>query len=147
MRRNGDRSGTYRARREKKNIVTYLHIFKTVLLTYAPQDVLLTTLLHFACQQQFVKDEVCLLEVKDDVQLADIAVVFVHLFHIAVHDFQGDELIIGGGAASNEEEGGISAVDYLGIWLLSGKHLIELRGHTFVFKKVAHPRSSRQDQL
>ena len=55
------------------------------------------------------------MEVEDDVQLADVAVVFVHLLDVAVYDFQGDELVVRGGAADDEEKGGIAAVDDLGV--------------------------------
>lgn len=93
----------------------YLHVFQAVLLTYAPQNILLTALLHFAGQQKLVKNEVGLLEIEDDVQLADVAVVFIHLLHVAVDNLEGDEFIVGGGASSYEEKRGIAAVDYLGI--------------------------------
>jgi len=57
------------------------------------------------------------LEVKDDVQLADVAIVFVHLLHIAVDYLKGNEFVVCRGAASDEEEGGISTIDYFGIWV------------------------------
>lgn len=56
------------------------------------------------------------MEVEDDVEFADVAVVLVHLLDVAVDDFERDQLIIGGIAAGDEEERGIAAVHNLGIW-------------------------------
>jgi hypothetical protein len=84
-------------------------------LAYAPQHVLLAAFLHLACQQQLVEYKVCLLKVEDDVQLANIAVVLVHLLDVAMDDLQRDQLIVCGGAPGYEEEGGVSSVDYLGV--------------------------------
>lgn len=89
---------------------TYLHVFKTVLCAYDTEHILLTAFLHLASDQQLVKYEVGLLEVEDDVELADVAVVFVHLLDVAVYDLEGDEFIIGGIGGGDEEERGISAV-------------------------------------
>jgi len=55
------------------------------------------------------------LEVEDDVELADIAVILVHLFDIAVDNFKSDEFVVGRVAAGNEEERGITTVDYFGV--------------------------------
>jgi hypothetical protein len=33
-----------------------------------------------------------------------------------VDDFEGDEFVVGGVAAGDEEEGGVAAVDYLAVW-------------------------------
>lgn len=74
---------------------TYLHILKTILLTYAAQHILLTALLHLSCQKEFVKDEIGLLEVEDNVKFAHVAIVFVHLFNVTVHDFEGNQFIVG----------------------------------------------------
>lgn len=71
--------------------------------------------MHFARQQKLVENEVGLLEIEDYVQLADVAVVFVHLLHIAVDYLKGDEFVVGGGASSYEKEGGIASVDYLSV--------------------------------
>jgi len=95
----------------------YLHIFKTVLLSDAPQHVLLATLLHLSRQQQLVQDKVCFLEVEDDVELANVAVVFVHLLHEAVNNLQCDQLIVGRVDAGDEEERGVAAIDNFGICL------------------------------
>lgn len=94
---------------------THLHVFQTVLLTNAPQHILLATFLHLSCQQELVQDEVGLLEVEDDIQLAHVPVVLVHLLDVSMHDLEGDQLVVGGGAAGDEEEGGIATVDDLGI--------------------------------
>lgn len=90
---------------------TYLHVLKAVLCTNNPEHILLAALLHLAGDQQFIKDEVCLLEVEDDVQLADIAVVFIHLFDITVDDLEGDQLVVGVVRGGDEEERGIATVD------------------------------------
>lgn len=71
--------------------------------------------MHLPRKQQLVEDEVCLLEVEDDVELADVAVVLVHLLNVAVDDFERDQLIVGRVAAGDEEERGISAIDDLGV--------------------------------
>jgi hypothetical protein len=55
------------------------------------------------------------LEVEDDVELANVAVILVHLLNISMHDFEGNQLVIGGSATGDEEEGGITAVDDFGI--------------------------------
>ena len=94
-------------------IVTHLHLLQPVLRPDHAQHVLLATLLHLARQQQLVEDEVGLLEVEDDVQLADVAVVLVHLLDVAVHDFQRQEFVVGGVGGGDEEEGGVAAVDDL----------------------------------
>jgi hypothetical protein len=69
--------------------------------------------LHLASNQQLVKDEVGLLEVEDDVQLADVAVVFVHLLDIAVDDLECDQLIVGVVGSGDEEKRSVAAVDDL----------------------------------
>jgi hypothetical protein len=51
------------------------------------------------------------LEVEDDIELADIAVIFVHLLDIAVDNLQCDELVVVGCATGDEEEGSVAAVD------------------------------------
>lgn len=84
-------------------------------MTYAPEHILLAALLHLARKQKFIENEICLLEVEDDVELAYVAVIFVHLLNISMHDFEGNQLVIGGGATGDEEKGGITAVDDLGV--------------------------------
>ena len=56
------------------------------------------------------------MEVEDDVELADVAVILVHLLDVAVDDFERDQLIVGRVAAGDEEERGISAIYDLGVW-------------------------------
>lgn len=56
------------------------------------------------------------MEVEDDVQLADIAIVLVHLLHISMYNLEGYEFVVGGIAAGDEEEGGIAAVHDFGVW-------------------------------
>lgn len=101
----------------RKAKFTYLHIFQAILLTDAPQYVFLATLLHFSGQQQLVKYEVGLLEIEYDVQLAHVAIVFVHLFYISMNDLESDELVVCRGAAGDEEERSISPIDHFGIWV------------------------------
>lgn len=76
--------------------------------------------MHFTGDQQLVKDEIGLLEVEDDVQLADVAVVLVHLLDIAVDDLEGDQLVVGIVGSGNEEKRGIATVDDFGVCECSG---------------------------
>lgn len=69
---------------------TNLHVLKRVLLRDAPQDVLFAALLELSRQQEFVQYVVCLGKGEDDVELADVAVVLVHLFDVAVDYFERD---------------------------------------------------------
>ena len=80
-------------------------------MTYAPQNILLAAFLHLSRQQEFVQNKVSLLEVEDDIELADIAVVFVHLFDVSMNGFEGDQLVVGRSATGDEKEGGITTVD------------------------------------
>lgn len=73
-----------------KEQLTHLHIFQAVLLTYAPQDILLAAFLHLSRQQEFIQYEIYLLKIEDNIQLANVAVVFVHLFHVSMDNFEGD---------------------------------------------------------
>lgn len=73
---------------------THLHVFQTILLAYTSQHIFLAAFLHLASQQEFVQYKVCLLKVEDDVQLAYISIVLVHLFDVSVDDFEGNQLII-----------------------------------------------------
>ena len=60
------------------------------------------------------------MKVEDDVQLANVAIVLVHLLNVAMHNFEGYELIIGVVGGCDEEEGGVAAVNYLGVYKVSG---------------------------
>lgn len=84
-------------------------------MTYAPQNILLAAFLHLSCQQEFVQNKVCLLEIENDIKLADVSVVLVHLFDVSVDGLEGDQLVVGRGATGDEKEGGITAVDDFGI--------------------------------
>lgn len=99
-----------------RNTIAYLHILQTVLSANSFQHILLAAFLHLAREKQFIKNEIGFLEVEYYIQLADIAVVFIHLFDVAVNDFEGDELVVGRRAAGDEEKGGIAAIDDLRIW-------------------------------
>lgn len=99
----------------RNGVWTHLHVFEAVLLTNTPQHILLAALLQFPREEQLVQNEVGFLEIEDDVQLADIPIVFVHLFDVAVDDLEGDELVVSGVAAGDEEKRGVSAVNNLSI--------------------------------
>lgn len=96
-----------------KKLSTYLNIFKTVLLANTPQNILLAALLHLSSEQELIQDEVCLLKVEYNVQFADVAVVLVHLLDVAMHNFEADQFVVGGRATGDEEEGGVTTVNYL----------------------------------
>ena len=100
--------------RSVRKVVTYLQVLQAVLCTNDSKHVLFAALLHFSGDQQLIQDEVGLLEVEDDVQLADVAVVLVHLLDIAVDDFEGDQLVVGVVGSGDEEERGIATVDDFG---------------------------------
>ena len=119
------------------------------MLSYTPQYVFLAALLHLSGKQELVENEVSLLEVEDDVELADVAVVLVHLLDIAMDDFERNQLIVGGVASGDEEERGVAAVDDLCICMLvSRAKALSSRGIlTLVFKEVAHAGASGKDKL
>jgi len=97
---------------------THLHVLEGILLRDAAQHVLLAALLQLAGQQQLVQDVVGLGEGEDNVQLAHVAVVLIHLLDVAVDDLERDQLVVVRGAPGDEEEGGISAVNDLGVFLV-----------------------------
>ena len=74
---------------------TYLHVLETILLADTPEHILLATLLHFSCEQKFVQNKVCFLKVEDDVQLAHIPIVLVHLLDVTVDYLKGNEFVVG----------------------------------------------------
>jgi hypothetical protein len=94
-----------------REVRAYLHIFKAVLLAYASQHILLAALLHFASKEQLIQDEVCLLEVEDDVKFADIAIVLVHLLNVSMDDLEGDQFIICRIASGDEKQRSIATID------------------------------------
>lgn len=103
-----------------ERIITHLNIFKTVLLANAPQDIFLAALLHFPGKKQLIQDEVCLLKVEYDVEFTDIAVIFIHLLDITVHDLEANQLVVGSRAAGDKKERGITTVNYFLVWLTKG---------------------------
>lgn len=124
-------------------------------MTYTPQHVLLAAFLQLSGEQQFVEYVVGFCEREYNIELADVAIVLVHLLDVAMDDFEGNQLIVVGGAAGDEEEGGVSAVDDLGVCsdpsvskekkprvVLSTRY-----EQTFILKEVAHARAAGQDQL
>ena len=82
------------------------------------KHILLAAFLHFASQYELVEYKVCFLKVEDDIEFADIAVVFVHLFDVSMHNLEGNQLIVGGSAASDEEQRSISTVDHFGVCIV-----------------------------
>jgi len=116
-----------------KRTRTYLNILKTILLPNTPQHVLLAALLHLSREQQLIEYKIRLLEVEDEIQLAHVAVVLVHLLDVAVHNLQRDQLVVRAVAAGNEEEGGVAPVDYLGVCegvVLEGRWRVGVAGGT-----------------
>lgn len=133
----------------------YLHIFKTVLLTDDSKNIFLTALLHLSSKDELVKYEVCFLEIKYNVQFADIAVVFVHLLNVSVHDFEGDQFVIDRSAAGDEEEGSIASIDHFCLCCMVEMSAIKTQLRckmgkaeaTFIFKKIAHSCASGENKL
>jgi len=76
------------------NFILDLHVFKGILLSYASQNVLFAAFLELAREEQLIENIVCLGEGENYVQLANIAIVFVHLFNITVDNFEGNEFVI-----------------------------------------------------
>jgi hypothetical protein len=72
--------------------------------------------LHLPSKKELVKYEVCFLEVEDDVEFADVAIILVHLLDVPMDDLEGDQLVVLRGAASYEEERCISTIDNLAVW-------------------------------
>ena len=70
--------------------ITHLHVLEGVLLGYAAQHILLAAFLELSRQQELVEDVVGLGEGEYDVELADVAVVLVHLLDVSVDDFEAD---------------------------------------------------------
>ena len=143
---------------------TYLHVFETVLSADHSQHVLFAALLHLTGQQQLVEYEVGFLEVEDDIELADVAIVFVHLLHVAVNNFERDQLIVCRVGGGDEEQRGISAVHHFRVCgdrrvrrssredseataTVCGDNKMRGVRDTFVLEKVAHASPSRQNQL
>lgn len=120
------------------------------MLANTSEDVLLAALLHLAGEKELIEDEVCLLEVEDDVQFAHIAIIFVHLLDKAMHNLKSDELVVGRVYSGDEEEGGIAAVDDFCVFAIQsvmyrGVAARERWTLTLVLQKVAHPRATSQD--
>lgn len=55
------------------------------------------------------------MKVEDDIQLAHVSIIFVHLLDVAVDDFEGDEFVVGGSTAGDEKEGCITAIHYFAV--------------------------------
>lgn len=98
---------------------TYLHVFQTVLLANTSEDVLLAAFLHLAGEEELIENEICLLKVEDNIKFAHIAIIFVHLLDEAMHNLQGNELVIGGVYSGDEEKGGIATIHNLGVFAIS----------------------------
>ena len=96
----------------RNTILLPLGILNRILLGNTLQQPPLTTLMHLTSNQQLIKDIICLLKIKYNVQLAHISIVLVHLFDVAVYDLQRDEFVVGAVDSRDEEEGSIAAVYY-----------------------------------
>lgn len=72
--------------------------------------------MHFSGQEKFVENKICFLKVENDIQLAHVSIIFVHLLDVAVDDFEGDQFVVGGSTAGDEKEGCITAIDYFAVW-------------------------------
>lgn len=81
--------------RHRKITLVHLFILVAALLPYVFQHVPSAILLHLASQQQLFKDEVGFLEFEEDVRLADIAVISVHLLDVAVDNLECDKFVVG----------------------------------------------------
>jgi len=53
------------------------------------------------------------LKVEDDIEFANIPIVFVHLFNITMHDLESDQFIVRGSASGDEEKRSIATIDNL----------------------------------
>lgn len=109
-----------------------------------PQYVLLGALLQLSGDEEFVEYEVCLLEVEDDVQFADVAVVLIHLLDVAVDDLERDELVICRIDPGDEEERCIAAINYFGVWLVGSKFLVS-ENPQIKTQMTRHPAGERRE--
>ncbi|GMS79324.1 hypothetical protein PENTCL1PPCAC_1499 [Pristionchus entomophagus] len=82
------------------------------------QHLLLARLLHFSSQKELIEDEVGLLEVEDDVQLAHTSEVLVQQFDVAVDSLETDELVVALFNRTTEIERGVSLVHDLEVLVL-----------------------------
>jgi hypothetical protein len=82
----------------------------------ASQDVFLAAFLELSGQQELVQNVIGFGEGEDDVELADVAIVFVHLFDVSVNNFESNQLVILRVAAGDEEQRSVSSVYDLGVW-------------------------------
>ena len=113
-------------------IFALLSLLNRIALTHRPEHTFLRALLHLSRDNQFVQYRIRLLKVKDQIQLANIPKVSIQHLDVAVDDFERNEFVIALGDARDEEEGGVAAIDYFGV---------------FVFEKVAHSGASGEDEL
>jgi len=95
-----------------------LLLLELVRLLDLGQHGFLRSLLHLSAEHQLVEDEVGLLEVEDDVELADGSEVLVQHLHVPVDNFQHVELVIGSVHPEAEEEAGVPLVDHLQVPVL-----------------------------
>ncbi|OMJ07669.1 hypothetical protein AYI69_g11372 [Smittium culicis] len=77
-------------------------LFNLVLLADDSKDRPLAAFARFAAENEFVEDEVGLLEIEDEVELADVAEVLVESFDVPVDEFEHEQLIICYGNRCNE---------------------------------------------
>lgn len=65
-----------------------------VLCTDCLQTLLLRRFLHLAAEHELVENEIRLLEVENDVQLAHGPKVLVEQFHVAMNDLECEQLVV-----------------------------------------------------
>lgn len=109
-----ERSGGWKIK-SCTNSVTYLHVLQGILLSNAAQNTFLAALLELASQQQLVENVISFREREDDIKLANVAIVLIHLFDVSMDNLEGDKLVVFGGATGDEEERGVSAVHDFGV--------------------------------
>jgi hypothetical protein len=129
---------------------TYLHVFQTILLANTSEDILLAAFLHLAGEEELIEDEVCLLEVENDIQFAHIAIIFVHLLDETMHNFQSDELVVSGVYPGDEEKRGVAAINDLGVFAIlsvvcRGWAAREWWKRTLVLEEIAHSRATSKN--
>jgi hypothetical protein len=86
------------------------------LLPDTTKHILFATLLELTGKQQFIENVVSLGEGEDDVQLAHVSVVLVHLLDVSVDDFESDQFVVFGGATCDKKQRCVAAVHNLGVY-------------------------------
>lgn len=74
---------------------------------------LLTRLLNLPCKEHLIQNRIDLVEIKHQIQLANIAEELIQDFHKEMYSLQISQLVIVGVNASAEEQARVAPVDYL----------------------------------